>query len=282
VRDWTALATRRNASLRRGGFTLVELLVVIAIIVILAALLLPALGRAKERPQVTRCLSNLRQIGYAVHMYVDDNAGTFPPEANKPITNVGSAGFEIYDLALGGKDPDPDPTFWCIAPATNRPLYPYLKASELFHCPADKGQEEGWLDFASFSGDWKPSNYETLGCSYRYNAVLWDEQTREPADDPNINVARKKENWVTCPARFILMHEPPAFLYGNYYHWHFARGPTTLAPAQLSSDGQKFISPVLFADGHSANHDFTHALKDDPAYPTEPTKDWYWYEVKKQ
>jgi prepilin-type N-terminal cleavage/methylation domain-containing protein len=280
MRDWTSAATRRNSALRRACFTLIELLIVIAIIAILAALLLPALTRTKESAQITQCLSNLRQIGHAIHLYLDDNAATFPPEANKPITAVGTPGFEIYDLALGGKDPGP--TFWCIAPATNRPLYPYLKPSSVFCCPADKGQAEGWLQFASFSGDWKPSNYDTLGCSYRYNAVPWDEQTLEPPDDPDINVARKKENWVTCPARFIVMHEPPAFLYGNYYHWHFARSTTMITPAQLSSDGQKFISPVLFADDHSANHDFTHALKDNPAYPTEPTKDWYWYEVKKQ
>ena len=52
-------------------------------------------------------------------------------------------------------------------------------------------------------------------------------------------------------------------------------------PAELSDDGQKFISPILFADGHGASCDFTHALKDDPDHPLEPTKDWYWYEPKR-
>jgi hypothetical protein len=76
----------------------------------------------------------------------------------------------------------------------------------------------------------------------------------------------------------ILMYEPPAIWYGNYYHWHHARGSTTITGNRLQDDGQKFISPILFVDGHSASFDFTHALKDNPVYPLEPTKDWYWYE----
>jgi prepilin-type N-terminal cleavage/methylation domain-containing protein len=255
------------------AFTLIELLVVIAIIAILAAMLLPALSAAKERAKVIQCVSNLRQIGFGVHQYADDNHATFP---TRDSTQLGKPGpFENYALGLGGIDPGANHPF--MAPATNRPLYCYFGKSAVFHCPSDQGQNEGYLDFWGDDGIWKPSNFETLGCSYRLNASLWGNATVLPADDPDANIAGKKESWVPETSRFILVHEPPAFWYDNYYHWHYARGATTVDPSNLDGDGQKFISTILFVDGHAKCHDFTRALKDNPNFPMEPTKDWIWY-----
>src|SRR5687768_8239735 len=73
-----ALTRRSRSGHPARAFTLIEWLGVIAIIAILAALLLPALARAKEKTKATKCFSNGKQIGLALMMYTDDNQETLP------------------------------------------------------------------------------------------------------------------------------------------------------------------------------------------------------------
>jgi len=107
----------------KRGFTLIELLVVIAIISILAAILFPVFARARESARRTSCLSNLKQMGLGVMMYVQDYDETYPSNYHED-----------------GRVPE---TGWSDAAGRwywQSTIYPYVKNIEIFRCPSSKFQ----------------------------------------------------------------------------------------------------------------------------------------------
>ncbi len=101
--------------MRRTGFTLIELLVVIAIIAILAAILFPVFARAREKARQASCLSNLRQLGTALQMYVQDYDEVAPPHNDgEDMLNDNPGRFVIR-------------------------LMPYIRNEQILGCPSDTG-----------------------------------------------------------------------------------------------------------------------------------------------
>jgi prepilin-type N-terminal cleavage/methylation domain-containing protein len=115
------------------GFTLIELLVVIAIIAILAAILFPVFARARESARRTSCLSNMKQIGLSLGMYLQDYDMVFPP-----------GGLKIWEVTK-----KTDRNLLSIQ------LQPYAKNQQIFHCLSDIGWDK-----------YKPTVFDAFGSSY--------------------------------------------------------------------------------------------------------------------
>jgi prepilin-type processing-associated H-X9-DG protein/prepilin-type N-terminal cleavage/methylation domain-containing protein len=117
------------------AFTLIELLVVIAVIGILAALLLPAVSKAKDSTHSTQCLDNLKQLQICCHLYAGDNGDSLPPNDSVSFEDGSLKGVTVASgLSWCPDHPKTDTNTLNLEQGV---LFPYNHSAAVYHCPAD-------------------------------------------------------------------------------------------------------------------------------------------------
>ena len=252
---------KKNGGHYQSGFTLIELLVVIAIIAILAAMLLPALGKAKLKAYAVQCLSNNRQLAIAWTMYAGDNQDSMVPNRGlggqspvkvNPLTNP--------DLQPGGQYAQWCPGYmqditvalyydqWIKAGL----LYPYINSLSVYHCPGDHNRMPRGVapsfqraSLRTYSMNCWLQSMDTFG----YNTSPWNGITGYYVHKKLANMSRPgpSKTWV-------FMEESPLGIDDGY----FAVDPRQTATwFNLPSVLHGNASEIAYADGHSETQKWT-------------------------
>jgi prepilin-type N-terminal cleavage/methylation domain-containing protein len=249
----------------RKAFTLIELLVVIAIIAILAAILFPVFGQAREKARQTSCLSNHKQLALAALAYANDYDEKFPI--------VGSAE-EPYSLVEGVRNSKNEPfNGWSLV------MQPYIKSRDLFLCPSMPHTFEGSGTCAKFNGKPITNNY-----SYNYllgsdGSYPFGDYFRSPDGSTTWDTPRSLAA-IARPANVVIFqHSNSLQPYGRTWGCTYVTIETPdfinkLRMRVLHSNGDN----LSFTDGHAKWYQVKVASSDSNTSGTGPGSTHYIWE----
>jgi prepilin-type N-terminal cleavage/methylation domain-containing protein/prepilin-type processing-associated H-X9-DG protein len=225
---------------RRSGFTLVELLVVIAIIAILAALLLPALSRAKEQARKIGCMSNLKQLQLAWQTYATDYTDFVPPNFPGGRTYSWVWGTVVHELDSGWYPTDTTNSSALVDPKLSA-MGTYSGSSGVYKCPSDKSYIvlNGGLKYA------RVRSYAMNQYVGHYTMVQFNRRERD--------FMRSTDMIEPSPAKLFIFSEPhDDFMNDGYYAASSPRSSTQWGELPTSRHSRSAM--FSFADGHVQSH----------------------------